>query len=110
MEADPDHFATITLDGKELKFKPFYAVGKAVFEGSGEAVAAARSPEDARRIAAALNSAFGIPTDALESGRRRILIVDDDQAVVDLISEVLAGDARFAVLASRYEHRDALVH
>ena len=36
-----------------------------------------------------------IPTDALESGRRRILIVDDDQAVVDLISEVLAGDARF---------------
>ena len=31
----------------------------------------------------------GIPTDALESGRRRILIVDDDQAVVDLISEVL---------------------
>ena len=37
----------------------------------------------------------GIPTDALESGRRRILIVDDDQAVVDLISEVLATDARF---------------
>ncbi len=36
-----------------------------------------------------------IPTDALESGRRRVLIVDDDQAVVDLISEVLAGDARF---------------
>ncbi len=38
---------------------------------------------------------IGIPTDALESGRRRILIVDDDQAVVDLISEVLAGDSRF---------------
>ena len=37
----------------------------------------------------------GIPTDALESGKRRVLIVDDDQAVVDLISEVLAGDARF---------------
>ncbi len=34
-----------------------------------------------------------IPTDALESGRRRILIVDDDQAVVDLISDVLANDA-----------------
>jgi two-component system, OmpR family, response regulator RpaA len=37
----------------------------------------------------------GIPTDALESGRRRVLVVDDDQAVVDLISEVLATDARF---------------
>ena len=37
----------------------------------------------------------GIPTDALESGRRRILVVDDDQAVVDLITEVLAGDNRF---------------
>ena len=36
-----------------------------------------------------------IPTDALESGRRRILIVDDDQAVVDLIAEVLSNDARF---------------
>jgi two-component system response regulator RpaA len=37
----------------------------------------------------------GIPTDALESGRRRILVVDDDQAVVDLITEVLATDNRF---------------
>ena len=37
----------------------------------------------------------GIPTDALESGRRRILIVDDDQGVVDLIAEVFAGDSRF---------------
>src|SRR5512144_3376793 len=37
----------------------------------------------------------GIPTDALESGRRRILVVDDDQAVVDLISDVLSSDSRF---------------
>ncbi|QEH37750.1 DNA-binding response regulator MtrA [Aquisphaera giovannonii] len=36
-----------------------------------------------------------IPTDALESGRRRILVVDDDQAVVDLISDVLSSDDRF---------------
>src|SRR5271156_2974019 len=60
-----------------------------------------------------------IPTDALESGRRRVLIVDDDQAVVDLISEVLAGDNRFeykvvnngfgaGILAKEY-HPDLIV-
>ena len=37
----------------------------------------------------------GIPTDALESGRRRILVVDDDPAVVELITEVLNADSRF---------------
>ena len=37
----------------------------------------------------------GIPTDALESGKRGILVVDDDQAVVDLITDVLASDNRF---------------
>ena len=41
----------------------------------------------------------GIPTDALESGRRGILVVDDDQAVVDLITDVLATDNRFETKA-----------
>lgn len=41
----------------------------------------------------------GIPTDALESGKRTILIVDDDQAVVDLISDVLSTDNRFETRA-----------
>jgi two-component system, OmpR family, response regulator RpaA len=36
-----------------------------------------------------------IPTDALESGRRRILIVDDDPAIVELIRDVLNADGRF---------------
>ncbi|MDR3632908.1 MAG: response regulator [Isosphaeraceae bacterium] len=36
-----------------------------------------------------------IPTDALESGRRKILVVDDDPAVVELIKDVLAKDGRF---------------
>jgi excisionase family DNA binding protein len=40
-----------------------------------------------------------IPTDALESGRRGILVVDDDQAVVELITDVLAADGRFDVKA-----------
>ncbi len=38
-----------------------------------------------------------IPTDALESGKRGILVVDDDQAVVDLITDVLSSDNRFEV-------------
>jgi excisionase family DNA binding protein len=39
----------------------------------------------------------GIPTDALESGKRRILIVDDDQELVELIGDVLDRDGRFEV-------------
>jgi len=39
----------------------------------------------------------GIPTDALESGKRRILIVDDDEELVELISDVLERDGRFEV-------------
>lgn len=38
-----------------------------------------------------------IPTDALESGRRGILVVDDDPAVVELITDVLTKDGRFEI-------------
>ena len=41
----------------------------------------------------------GIPTDALESGRRKILVVDDDQDLVDLIVDVLEKDGRFETRA-----------
>jgi excisionase family DNA binding protein len=37
----------------------------------------------------------GIPTDALESGKRKLLIVDDDQELVELIVDVLQKDGRF---------------
>jgi excisionase family DNA binding protein len=37
----------------------------------------------------------GIPTDALDSGRRKILIVDDDPELVELIVDVLERDGRF---------------
>ena len=37
----------------------------------------------------------GIPTDALESGKRKVLIVDDDQELVELITDVLERDGRF---------------
>lgn len=39
----------------------------------------------------------GIPTDALESGKRKILIVDDDEELTELIVEVLDRDGRFEV-------------
>jgi DNA-binding response OmpR family regulator len=39
----------------------------------------------------------GIPTDALESGKRKILVVDDDVELVELITEVLERDGRFEV-------------
>ena len=39
----------------------------------------------------------GIPTDALESGKRKILVVDDDEELVELIVDVLERDGRFEV-------------
>ncbi|MCH8044125.1 MAG: response regulator [Planctomycetes bacterium] len=39
----------------------------------------------------------GIPTDALESGKRRVLIVDDDEDLVELIADHLERDGRFEV-------------
>jgi excisionase family DNA binding protein len=39
----------------------------------------------------------GIPTDALESGKRKVLLVDDDVELVELITDVLARDGRFEV-------------
>ena len=37
----------------------------------------------------------GIPTDALESGKRKILIVDDDVDLVELMVDAFAKDGRF---------------
>ncbi|MFP6658273.1 MAG: response regulator [Pirellulales bacterium] len=39
----------------------------------------------------------GIPTDALESGKRKISVVDDDVELVELITDVLERDGRFDV-------------
>lgn len=36
-----------------------------------------------------------IPTDALESGKRKVLVVDDDKELVELIVDVLERDGRF---------------
>jgi excisionase family DNA binding protein len=37
----------------------------------------------------------GIPTDALESGKRKILIVDDDEGLVELMVDAFEADGRF---------------
>ena len=39
----------------------------------------------------------GIPTEALESGKRKLLIVDDDEDLVELISDIFAKDGRFDI-------------
>lgn len=39
----------------------------------------------------------GIPTDALESGKRKALVVDDDEELVEMIRDVLDADGRFEV-------------
>lgn len=38
-----------------------------------------------------------IPLDALETGRKRVLVVDDDQAIVDMFIELFERDGRFEV-------------
>jgi len=39
----------------------------------------------------------GIPTDALESGKRKVLLVDDDLELVDVMTKFLEEDGRFEV-------------
>ncbi len=39
----------------------------------------------------------GIPTDALESGKRKVLLVDDEADLVDLMKAALDEDGRFEV-------------
>ena len=39
----------------------------------------------------------GIPTDSLDTGKRKLLIVDDDTNLVDLMTDVFVRDGRFEV-------------
>jgi len=39
----------------------------------------------------------GIPTDALEDGKKKLLIVDDDQDLVELMSDAFERDGRFDI-------------
>jgi excisionase family DNA binding protein len=39
----------------------------------------------------------GIPTDVLDSGKRKVLIVDDDETLVDLMVDAFERDTRFEI-------------
>lgn len=39
----------------------------------------------------------GIPTDALENGKKKLLIVDDEQDLVDLMADAFERDGRFEI-------------
>jgi len=38
-----------------------------------------------------------IPLDQLDSGKKRVLVVDDDEAIVDMFSDLLGRDGRFEI-------------
>lgn len=38
-----------------------------------------------------------IPLDQLDSGKKRVLVVDDDEAIVDMFTELLERDGRFHI-------------
>ena len=42
-----------------------------------------------------------IPTDALESTKRRVLVVDDDEQIIELFLDVLSRDDRFEAKSAR---------
>ncbi|MCP4247049.1 MAG: response regulator [bacterium] len=42
-----------------------------------------------------------IPLDQLETGKKRVLVVDDDDAIVEMLSELFERDGRFEVSTAR---------
>ena len=51
-----------------------------------------------------------IPLDQLASGRKRVLVVDDDQAIVDMFTELLERDGRFEVRTAQNRLRCGNCH
>lgn len=43
----------------------------------------------------------GIPRDNLESGKKQVLVVDDDEAILEMLVELLERDGRFEVKVAR---------
>ena len=45
--------------------------------------------------------AHEIPLDNLESGKKRVLVVDDDEAILEMLTDLLERDGRFEVRVAR---------
>jgi excisionase family DNA binding protein len=45
--------------------------------------------------------ANSIPLDHLDSGKKKVLVVDDDEAIIDMFSELLDRDGRFEVRTAK---------
>lgn len=43
----------------------------------------------------------GIPLENLDSGKKRVLVVDDDEAILEMLAELLERDGRFEVRVAR---------
>lgn len=42
-----------------------------------------------------------IPLDQLDSGKKRVLVVDDDEAIIEMFAELLERDGRFEIRTAR---------
>lgn len=42
-----------------------------------------------------------IPLDNLEDGRQKVLVVDDDEAIIDMFTDLLGADGRFDIRTAR---------
>jgi len=42
-----------------------------------------------------------IPLDSLDSGKKRVLVVDDDEAILEMVTDLLERDGRFEVRVAR---------
>jgi two-component system, OmpR family, response regulator len=50
-----------------------------------------------------------IPLDNLDTGKRRVLVVDDDEAILEMLVELLERDGRFEVRVARGGYEAGLV-
>ncbi len=50
-----------------------------------------------------------IPLDQLDSGKKRVLVVDDDEAIVDMFSDLLARDGRFEIATAKTGYEAGII-